>query len=138
MSVADLVSTPRNREAARHSLTTRVVIYGLLVYGFDHGGAAGSGLIAVIQLVPAAMLTPFSSSLADRFPRARVLFAAYLVDAIGTAAAGVAIVLDWPFAVVGRDKDNSLDKAGKAWLVWSHAWCHTSVLQRRQQIARDG
>lgn len=73
---------------------------GLLVYGFDHGGAAGSGLIAVIQLVPAAILTPFSSSLADRFPRARVLVAAYLVAAIGTAAAGVAIVLDGPFAVV--------------------------------------
>ena len=72
----------------------------LLVYGFDHGGAAGSGLIAVIQLVPAAVLTPFTSSLADRFHRPRVLLAGYLVAALGTAAGGVAIVLDWPFLVV--------------------------------------
>ena len=72
----------------------------LLVYGFDRGGAAGSGLIAVIQLVPAAVLTPFTSSLADRFHRPRVLLAGYLVAAFGTAAGGLAIVLDAPFAVV--------------------------------------
>src|SRR5262245_47621163 len=72
----------------------------LLVYGFDRAGAAGSGLIAVIQLVPAAALTPFTSSLADRFDRPRVLLAGYLVAALGTTAGGVAIVLDAPFAVV--------------------------------------
>jgi MFS family permease len=72
----------------------------LLVFGFDRGGAAGSGLIAVIQLVPAAILTPFTSSLADRFHRPRVLLAGYLVAAFGTAAGGIAIVVDAPFAVV--------------------------------------
>ena len=72
----------------------------LLVYGFDRGGAAGSGLIAVIQLVPAAILTPFTSSLADRFHRPRVLLAGYLVAAFGTAAGGFAIVADGPFVVV--------------------------------------
>ena len=38
------------------------------------------------------------------------------------------------FAVLGRDRDGR-DKASKSWLLWSHAWCHSSVLQRRQQIA---
>lgn len=38
------------------------------------------------------------------------------------------------FAVLGRDRDGR-DKASKSWLLWSHAWCHRSVLQRRQQIA---
>lgn len=38
------------------------------------------------------------------------------------------------FAVLGRDRDGR-DKASKSWLLWSHAWCHTSVLTRRQQIA---
>jgi phage terminase large subunit-like protein len=36
--------------------------------------------------------------------------------------------------VLGRDRDGR-DKASKVWLAWSHAWCHSSVLQRRQQIA---
>lgn len=63
----------------------------LLVYGFDHSGAAGAGLISVIQLVPAAILTPLTSSLADRFPRTRVLLVGYLAGAIGTGGAGVAV-----------------------------------------------
>jgi phage terminase large subunit-like protein len=38
------------------------------------------------------------------------------------------------FCVLGRDRDGR-DKASKSWLCWSHAWCHSSVLVRRQQIA---
>lgn len=38
------------------------------------------------------------------------------------------------FSVLGRDADGR-DKASKSWLLWSHAWCHRSVLERRQQIA---
>lgn len=33
------------------------------------------------------------------------------------------------FVALGRDKDT------KDWLVWSHAWCHISVLERRKSIA---
>lgn len=32
-------------------------------------------------------------------------------------------------AAIGRDRET------KHWLVWSHAWCHVSVLERRQTIA---
>jgi len=32
-------------------------------------------------------------------------------------------------ALLGRDRDT------KAWLLWSHAWAHTSVLERRKSIA---
>ncbi|HET7375514.1 MAG TPA: terminase TerL endonuclease subunit, partial [Anaerolineae bacterium] len=32
-------------------------------------------------------------------------------------------------AVLGRDRET------KNWLVWSHAWCHEGVLERRQTIA---
>jgi MFS family permease len=72
----------------------------LLVYGFDHKGAAGAGLISVVQLVPAAILTPLTSSLADRLPRTRVLLVGYLAGAIGTGGAGVAVAFDAPFALV--------------------------------------
>lgn len=33
------------------------------------------------------------------------------------------------FSVIGRHRDT------KEWLVWSHAWCHSGVLERRQVIA---
>ena len=39
------------------------------------------------------------------------------------------------FAVLGRDADGR-DKASKSWLLWSHAWCHRSVLHRRKLIAQ--
>jgi MFS family permease len=73
---------------------------GLLVYGFTQHGALGSGLISVIQLVPAALITPFSSSLADRFPRPQVLAAAYLVAGLGTTGAGIGIATKAPFVLV--------------------------------------
>jgi MFS family permease len=73
---------------------------GLLVYGFDKGGAAGAGLISMIQLVPAALVIPFASGLSDRFERTRVLIASYLVAGLGTGGAGFAMMADAPFLVV--------------------------------------
>lgn len=73
---------------------------GLLVYGFDKAGAGGAGWISVIQLVPTALITPFSSSPADRYPRDRVLIVAYLLSGLGTAGAGLAIIADTPFLIV--------------------------------------
>lgn len=73
---------------------------GLLVYGFEEAGAAGAGLIAVIQLVPGALVIPFASGLADRFDRTWVLVVSYLIAAIGTGGAGIAIAVDASFAVV--------------------------------------
>ena len=73
---------------------------GLLVYGFDKHGALGSGLISVIQLAPAALVTPFTSSLADRYPRPRVLAVSYLVAGLGTGGAGLGIAMDAPFILV--------------------------------------
>jgi len=69
------------------------------VYGFQARGAAGAGLISVIQLVPAALLIPFASFLSDRYDRTRVLALAYLVSGLGTAGAGISIVTEAPFLV---------------------------------------
>ena len=73
---------------------------GLLVYGFDKHGAVGSGVISVIQLVPAALITPFSSSLADRYPRPTVLAVGYILAGAGTGGAGIGMVVNAPFLVV--------------------------------------
>ena len=73
---------------------------GLLVYGYDHSGATGAGLISVIQLVPAALAIPIASSLSDRYERVRVLTLSYLVAGLGTAGSGLAILLEAPFVAV--------------------------------------
>ena len=73
---------------------------GLLVFGFQRAGPSGAGLISVIQLVPAALTIPFTSSLADRFPRARVLAGGYVVAGVGTIGASVAMAADGPFLLV--------------------------------------
>jgi MFS family permease len=72
----------------------------LLVYAYGRGGAAEAGFVAVLQLLPAAIVAPFGAYAGDRFRRDRVLFVDYLVQAVTLGAAGVALLSDAPVAVV--------------------------------------
>ena len=63
----------------------------ILVYAYAATGPASVGIVAVTQLVPSAILAPFLANIGDRYPRARVLVAWFLVQALVIAAVGVVI-----------------------------------------------
>jgi MFS family permease len=70
----------------------------LAVYAYEAGGAAAVGLIVLLRMIPAAVVSPFAGMLADRFPRERVLLAsatARTVLLIGTTAAVFAHANEW-------------------------------------------
>ena len=72
----------------------------ILVFAFERGGAPETGLAAVIQLVPAAIVAPLASTVGDRIRRDRVLLIGFAVQT--AAAGGTAAALLWsaPIAVV--------------------------------------
>ena len=65
----------------------------LVVYAFSRGGAAEAGFIGFAVGLPAILVAPTAAILGDRHPRSRVMFTAYVSQAVAFAAAGAALVL---------------------------------------------
>ena len=70
------------------------------VVAFRDGGAAAAGLVASLRMLPAALLAPWWSALADRFPRQRVLRWSCLARAVLLGAAAAVLALDGPVVAV--------------------------------------
>jgi MFS family permease len=72
----------------------------LLVWAFERGGATATGIIAVAQLVPATVVAPLGSVLADRMPKPTALRLGYALQGATNLATAVGLFLDAPFWVV--------------------------------------
>lgn len=61
----------------------------VVVYGYEHGGTAAVGAMALLRVLPGALASPFTSVLADRYRRERVLLTANVSRTllVGIAAA---------------------------------------------------
>ena len=83
----------------------------VLLYAYEETGPTSVGVVALIQLVPAALIAAPAASLGDRFPRERVLAGGYLVQSLAMLATAAAM-----FA------------AAPAWLVYAAAAIAASAL----------
>src|SRR3954449_9192486 len=58
-------------------VTEYAVWIAMLVYAYGHGGVTTSGLVALAQLLPAAVVAPLVAPMADRRSPAAVLAGGY-------------------------------------------------------------
>ena len=72
----------------------------LAVFAYRAGGAAAVGVVALIRLLPAAIVAPFAALLGDRFRRRRIMVAADLVRVCSMGGAAAAFFAGAPAEVV--------------------------------------
>ena len=102
--VRRVLGNPTLRRVELAFLAFNTVEYGswvaILLYAYAETGPASVGLVALAQLLPAAVVAPFGGTLGDRFRRERVLLAAYSLFATWTVLIAAGMVLAWAPPVV--------------------------------------
>jgi MFS family permease len=72
----------------------------ILVYAYTRGGTTTAGLIAVLQLVPAAVVAPLAAAVTDRRGGAFALALGYALQAVAMGVTGALVLAGAPSAVV--------------------------------------
>ncbi len=72
----------------------------ITVFAYQRGGVREAGIVAFIQLVPAALIAPFLAFAADRFRRDKVLAAGFVVQAVAFGLTAFAMWGGLPPAIV--------------------------------------
>lgn len=81
---------------AVYCLVEMAMWIGIILYAFAEGGATLAGIVAVAQLVPAAIVAPLIAGVAERLPRGRALTLGYL---------GVMATCAWTLAALAADAE---------------------------------
>lgn len=79
-------------------LTEYSVWVAMLVYAYGRGGATTAGLVALAQLVPAAVVAPLAAAAAERRSPVRLLVGGYLAQAAGMAGTAAGVLAQVPMA----------------------------------------
>ena len=61
-------------------------LVALGVFAYERGGATAVGILGLVRMLPAALATPFTAALADRYERERALVAVTLLSGVALAA----------------------------------------------------
>jgi predicted MFS family arabinose efflux permease len=103
--LALIAKVARSRELRRvqlafvvFSMAEHATWLAVFVYALARGGAAEVGIVAVAQLAPAVVLTPFSAYAGDRFSPQRALAVGYGVQSIAMAGTAAAMWAGQPIA----------------------------------------
>jgi MFS family permease len=75
-----------------YSLAEWASFIAISVYAFQVGGSAAVGVVAVVQLVPSALVAPFAAVFGDRFRREKVLQIAYAIEVVAVGGLAVALL----------------------------------------------
>jgi predicted MFS family arabinose efflux permease len=97
-SIAALREVFRNPDLRRLQLAAVGSVTGqysftvvIAVYAYQHGGAAGVGVMALARTIPAAVLGPFVSAAGDRFRPERVMLVADVLRVVIVGAIAVVV-----------------------------------------------
>lgn len=99
-----VLRNPALRRVELAYLLFSAALYGcyiaILVYAYEASGPNAVGVVALAMLLPSAVVAPFAASLADRYPRERVLLAGYVVQAVAYAVTAAGMLSGAPPVLV--------------------------------------